>query len=233
MWKRLAAHPITPLGLGALLSFVIPGLVIAKFWVLLAFCVWLNIDVWIWLHGLSGLGNFRNAVLCTITTLTVVVMLLADRMILKQLLDELQKDTYQNLEGTVNLPFSGDPFHSLFTVTNHGASRVGSHTLICSINVVATSTIVLANLNSSVKSSDAPLDRGGDAQSDPCLALFGGGRPRCFDVTLLFNYVLEVQPGLNNTKSFRFVGLENANTFAWTKEPIEQRQSYYASFMRR
>lgn len=232
MWNRFATHPITPLVLGAILSFAVPGLVVPKSYALLAFWIWLCIDVWIWLKDAKNWKRYHYALFCTGASLTASAMLYIDRIFLQQMLDDFQSDAYQNLAANVTLPPSGDPFRSFFEVTNGGKSRIAKHTIICGINIIATSTAVWENLGGIVTSSDAPLGHGGDSESDPCLAVFGGGQPRCFDVTMRFTYSLEVQPELFRDKYFRFVGIANANKFMWLTEPVEQVKSYCASFVR-
>jgi hypothetical protein len=234
MWKRFAAHPITPLGLGALLSFANPGLLVPKFVVLLLLWGWLSIDAWLWLKELTALGRFRNALVCALIASAGVGMLVADRAFLLQELHARQQDTFEHLSAVVTLPVSGDPYFSFFTVTNGATNRIIKHKMICGINVIVTvGYVILKGLNEIASSSDAPIEGDGDAQSDACLAFFRADNPRCVDVTLTFSYALEVQPELMGMKRFRFAGIQNAGAFMWNRQPVAQQQSYCAAFIGR
>jgi len=233
MWKRLAAHPLVPLSVGGFVSFLSPGQVLPKSYALLIVWLWLTVDLSSWLKGhLRETSKYRYALLCAAIATTASVMLYADQWFLNQWLMELQKDTYLRLSSSVDLPNDGNPFLSMFTITNGSPNKIAQHTISCGMNLIVTDGWEVSNISGGAKTSDAPLIGGGDAQTDPCLSIFNISNPKCFDVTVVFSYSLDVQPELSTNKFFRFVGRPLTGRFMWTRQPVEQRQTYCESFKR-
>lgn len=135
---------------------------------------------------------------------------------------------WRSLSAAAILPPTANPYTTMFRVRN-GASNtiIGNHSIVCSvIEIALQGGGGIKNINEKVQQFNDPLLPGGDAQSDPCIALVQGGQIRCADIGVTFNYVTQSEPARDQTKRFRFLGLANGVVFEWVEEPISHKGTY-------
>jgi len=151
--------------------------------------------------------------------------------------------------------YGDNPLKSIITVQNNSDYDISPrHRLVCENNLSvgndgtsATHDLALAKMNSgwmiisggelpplADSSKEPPLLKGGDGQSDSCMAAFGFTNDvMCLDFTVVFQYQLSLQPEFEQRKYLRIVSYKtDAGKYVWHQQPIDQRVSYCASFLK-
>ena len=126
--------------------------------------------------------------------------------------EDLQAETFRELKLVIQPPPEGhNVLDTGFTITNNGQSSIGKHSILCVAYQLVGGTNVGRLIYGQEGGSDAPIQGGGDSQTDFCLARINQLRAYanvdCIDLLVAFNYSLEIQPNLKHGKTFRFWGV--------------------------
>ena len=236
LFKKVTSHPVVPTALGTAVAVTGHSEMFIRSIAMVVFALWLCIDVGIWLWESEWPPKpWKPMVFASVSCVSLLSVMIVMRWFLVSTLEDQQTDVYNKLSAQAFLPPSGDPHGTMFTITNGGNTTIGGqHEIMCFVNLVTdrlggtTRHIGQIHTLSSVR-----ILPGGDARSDPCLNVTIHEGANCFDVTVLFSYVLETQPADVKQKRFRFVAIVNGVRFMWNRQPVELRQSYCEGFLRR
>lgn len=134
-----------------------------------------------------------------------------------------QEDTKLHLTAQMHLPPTGNPFDSIFTITNGSSNEIPQHTLDCQLNlVVFQGPLILDQGRNHIKSRLplAPLSGYGDSDSVACLAAISHDRPlACADLGFDYEYSISQQLDVKNSQPFRFV---YSPQFGWQSVPNKE-----------
>jgi hypothetical protein len=254
-FKKVSKNWASTLFLGALIAATGHSWMVLRSLALVVIAVCLALDAGLWINRkvrssywkASAFSLSLSAFCCL--AMTIMYFFLAST------LQAQQDETFERL--TVNhylVPGEeDDPMHTMFSVTNGSSYEISrQHGITCLTNETVgnggtstdkhlTSWVVNGKMffSGGMHTFDRPpasttLVPGGDAQTDPCLAVWDYEHGTdCADITLIFWYALENQPGVNREKRFRLVAYKGkTGQFAWYSEPESSPEEYCKAFVK-
>jgi len=151
--------------------------------------------------------------------------------------DELRgelADVYKNLEASVSMPATNNPYFARFAVRNGGSTSIGKREIRCTPVMIthASGTIGLTagGMAETFGMTHAEMEPG-NAETDTCIAGVGPADPGCFDVIVAIVYRLSTQPDTPQVKRWRFVGIPQNGIFQWDEQPVGEKRSYCALYL--
>jgi hypothetical protein len=202
---------------------------------ILLMAVWLIVDLWAWIlrrrvepRRQRFWHSVKFMVGWTATSVLLVAVMLTMLWGIGQKLDDQQSSVYQKLTATVELPPSGDPVESFFTIKNGSEVDISDDDTVCRINFASYDS---GNVQSNTKDfllgrPKAPLLAGDDGKSDFCAALRSEpDKLTCADVTWEYHYTISTQPQVWKSKPFRFATYKFGDRFLWHSEPTSETRS--------
>jgi hypothetical protein len=233
--EELSGHGFIPLLIGAALAATGHSQMLVRSLAIIACYVWLSFGMGVWISRNKKWSSQRKAIafcLCCsmLTSLSMAVMY----WFLSSDLEDQRTDAFQNLNGTVSLPFSSSVMNSVFEIKNNSRQIVGPHQMVCVMHRLTSYNFVGPRLDFTESSAfvvgdfQLPLVPGGDAQSEACLSKIVNEEAtasiKCIDLTMQFNYVLQNQTIFLQHKEFRFIA-KAPEHFVWHQQPILMRVS--------
>jgi hypothetical protein len=234
-FTAISRHGITPLILGALVTATGHSYMLIRGLGVIISAVWFSVDIGVWLSEKKREWPYKFSTFCTCFPVLCCLAMGIMHWFLSSTLEDQQADVYAHLNSHITNAPDGDIMHTVFTVTNDSGSRLGKHKLACgTITIIANngaSRMGRGFVLSMSASSDVPIESGGDAVSATCLGGLDFTSVECVDFYLMFDYVLENQPGEQKTKYFRFSGSGPAiyragDRFKWAPVSINEPKSY-------
>lgn len=232
----LAGHWLTPTIMGAVLTFTGPGNILIQVPVLLLCGVWICCDVWVLIkkHSMK-LGLWKNLLVSLSCSVILCAASGISIWLIGQSFDKEQKETRVGLVANALSPPTLSPLESIFTIANGSTHQIGGHSFKCGINLVVYNqgNGFLSQFSTTKQDFfDGKIEGNGDTQSYKCLDLFKATREQmdCLDVVAHFEYSIETQPNITETKEFRFVA-DKEDGFVWTKQPLNDPKQYCLDHM--
>jgi hypothetical protein len=245
--QKIFPHPLWGIGVATLLAIVGRGELLIRSAGLVLAVIWLAIGLWVYV--LKEHWKYRYIIGSALTSLMLLVSMgLMYWWLVGKLKDQLA-DVYQHLEiSYVNSSeSSNDPMGTIFTITNKSSNEISrKHELMCftrsalgtrnglkwaveqltsvirkgQMALIPATHIPPPFLIGPHELEDAPIEPGGDAQSDQCLAWFRFSSTECADVTIGFWYTLESQPDIEQEISKRWYAYKDqSGKFNWVPQP--------------
>jgi len=227
--KTIFNSPVTPILAGAALAFEGEGHILLQSWGLLFCGLWFSYDLGRDIWQKPWMKQWKAIVFSLAFSLTFTLVLLAMYGLLQNDLSVEQRDVYQMLTITSNLPANADVLKSTSTVVNFVKTDIGKHTVYCIPKLVIfgnNSAIIGPESRLSVR--DGLLIRAGhDAETEPCEinSLPFPKAIQCEDIIVGISYELSEQPTVRKDKQFRFV-FNRREELAWHQQPVVYNGSY-------
>jgi hypothetical protein len=237
-FKLATAHPLTPLLLGYVMTIDGPGNVVLRGYGLGICCLWLVIDVFLWLKDREWPQYRKNMIFSVVWLLCWTATLLTMRWLLKLKLEEFQTDVYENLKVVPTLPpGANSPAPTLWTVANDGKTDIATYQMRCVINRLQYDLVVIQGhppgddtFSKIAMDSTVPLSAGGGSNSASCLENYVQAPPLgCADVTIKISYTLSTDLRTEKLKQWRFATIENGGTYNWISKNPNDRETYCLS----
>jgi len=263
-FKKISGHGTIPIIIGAAVVAEGHSQMLVRSIAVVVCAAWLGLDVGVWVSEYNWRRQFKAIVFCLASCILGCSAMGFMYYFLFSTLEDQRNETYQNLTASHSIPpgRGGDPMHTMFTVTNGSKNEISvKHEITCLTNYAVSNEIPgdspIESRSSSIKNvmsavvgqsivmghpvgwlhhlASAPLEPGGDAQTEECLAFFNFGMgTKCVDMTLIFWYSLESQAELEQEKKFRFVALKEENQlFEWYTEPTKRQGDYCTDLLTR
>jgi hypothetical protein len=253
--QKILPHPLWAVGVGTLLATTGRGELLIRSAGLVLVVIWLAIDLWVYV--LKEHWRYRYITGSGLTSLMLLVSMgLMYWWLVGKLKDQLA-DVYQHLEFSYvnSSEVSNDPMRTIFTITNKSSNEISrKHELMCFTrsalgtrngykwaveqftSVIRKGKMELIPANYHIPPpfevgthgvADAPIEPGGDAQSDQCLAWFNFSNTECADVTIGFWYTLESQPDVEQEISKRWYAYKDqGGKLKWVPQPTRAYSDY-------
>ncbi len=214
--------------------------------------IWLCIDVWAWILRRSTVWKF--VIGWTATSIVLICVLGVMWWLIDGRLREQRIDASDHLMIDYSIPdgHKNDPMYAIFTVTNNSDQRLSTrHQLYCYVHRIVmnygtsglSNVVLLQNFPSgwTIANPDPdlhptkesfPINPGGDATTDSCLA---GIHPQytfgCADIVLVFQYYLQSQPSTLQYNRLRIVTYGTGDGgFEWKRQSLNDPTDYCAQF---
>lgn len=230
LFKSISGHGLWPIGIATAITITGHSAMFIRGVALIICALWLSIDVGIGVAEKDWRFYWKSAAFAACCGLSLSVAMGIMYWFLSSTLDDQQQNVYEHLLGAVELPPSGFPWQSFFSITNGGNFDIRHYEIFCHYNMTVMNygSSFVRNTDAERKLSDDPLRGGGDTASEQCLSIVAPASKDfdCADVTVHFDYSLEKQPIIDKRKSFRFFGYQESGKFIWVSEPVSSSTNY-------
>lgn len=229
---KFLTHPLVAIVVGFVIAYGGPEDLLLKGIGFVAIALWLSFDLWS--HVLQKGTQWRFVVGATGTSILLMLAMGCMYWNLNDKLKDQLADAYKNLEASVSMRATNNPYFSGFTVRNGGSTSIGRREIRCTPIMISrtngTIAVTATGMAEVFPMTHAEMEPG-NAETDMCIAGLGPVDPGCFDVIVAIVYHLSTQPDTQQVKRWRFVGVPWNGIFQWEEQPVGEARSYCALYL--
>jgi hypothetical protein len=231
-FKKWSVHGLVPIILGAAVVIEQPSAIQIRSAAVMVCAAWLAIDIGIEISERNWDARVKGIVFSVLSGLIFCAGIGLMYSFLNSMLENQREETFNGLEGRIDLAPSKINLDSTYTITNNSRNEIGRHVLFCKIvSGEGPHTIIKNGSELFSSESDQPIEPGKDGETEQCVngpdfqAYVGPDESlACMDVEFGIQYRLTNQPDIVREKRFRYVS-DVGMDYQWRQERLKRKGS--------